>query len=94
MNDYFKNSPLGYENFKRASNGYDFTNGVPKYEMYVRLADDIDQGRRDYIANGIRSFFKSDLTVLLDVAVVKNQISASVHLYRMFVGLIGLISLT
>jgi len=46
--------------------------GIPKYKLFVRLNEDITDDRREYIANGIRSYFKGDGTILLDLAFSKK----------------------
>lgn len=69
MDDFFKTVPKALERHQTSTVDYTFSNGVPKYKLYVRLADDIDPDRRLYIADGMRGFFKSDLTILVDMAV-------------------------
>jgi hypothetical protein len=34
--------------------------------MFVKLSEDISDERRDFLANGIRAYFKHDTTILLD----------------------------
>lgn len=50
--------PRARELHEKAIFDYDFNLDIPKYKLFVRLADDIDGDRREYIANGIRGFFK------------------------------------
>lgn len=49
--------------------GWEFSDNVPKLKIYVKLDDTISDDRRDFIANGIRSFFRDDRTILLDLKV-------------------------
>lgn len=45
---------------------YNFTDGLPKEYLFINLNKSISLDRRDLITNGIRAFFKDDLTLLLD----------------------------
>ena len=68
LDDYLKwAGPAAQKNYEKLQNEYNFTKGIPKYRMYVKLADNISKDRRDFIANGIRSFFRDEGTVLLDM---------------------------
>lgn len=68
LNDHLRwAGPAAMKNYQDLQKEYNFTNGVPKYRMYVKLKDDVPQARRDFIANGIRSFFRDDGTILLDM---------------------------
>lgn len=72
---------------------YNFTNGVPKYKLFVKLDNTISEERRDYIANGIRSYFKDDQTVLLDLQFAMKSVTSSLQLFQIFVGVVGAIAL-
>lgn len=60
---------------------YNFTYGVPKYKLFVKLDPSISEERRDFIANGIRAFFKDDSTVLLDLAFAMKSVTSSLQLF-------------
>lgn len=49
--------------------------------MFVKLDPNIDDKRRNFIANGIRSFFKDDITILLDKKVLLDSIDSSLMLF-------------
>lgn len=72
---------------------YNFTYGVPKYKIFVKLNDSISEERRDFIANGIRSYFKDDQTVLLDLQFAMKSVTSSLELFQIFVGVVGAIAL-
>lgn len=72
---------------------YNFTYGVPKYKIFVKLNNTISEARRDFIANGIRSFFKDDQTVLLDLQFAMKSVTSSLQLFQIFVGVVGAIAL-
>lgn len=67
---------------------------MPKNKLFVKLKPGITQERRDYIANGIRSYFRGDFTVLLDKQVALSTVSNSLVLFELFVVLVGAIALT
>lgn len=93
LDDFMRNNPSSIPFYNDLMNEYNFTNGVPKYKMWVKLNKTITPERRDYIANGIRSFFKDDQTVLLDLEFAMTSIRSSLNLFNIFVGIIGGIAL-
>jgi DeoR/GlpR family transcriptional regulator of sugar metabolism len=60
---------------------YTFTKDIPKSKIFVKLAKDIAQDRKDYIANGIRSFFRDDATILLDTGETLKSINGSIFMF-------------
>ena len=62
--------------------------------MFVELSEDISDVRRDFIANGIRSYFRDDTTVLMDRKELLSSINSSLQLFQIFVILVGTIALT
>ena len=67
---------------------------MPKIYLYVKLNETIGQDRRDFIANGIRSTFASDESVLFDIKSTLQSVAGAMDLFKIFVGVIGFISLT
>ena len=61
--------------------------------MFVKLDPDITDDRKNYIANGIRGFFRDDTTILFDLKVTLKSIESSVFLFQIFVAFVGTISL-
>ena len=51
------------------------------------------QERLDFIANGIRSYFKDDRTILMDVRTSLEGIQGSLDLFQIFVMVVGAIAL-
>ena len=62
--------------------------------LFVKLAESISQDRRDFISNGIRSTFANDMTILIDIKSTLQSVAGSMELFKIFVGVIGFISLT
>lgn len=60
---------------------YNFTDGIPKDNLFVKLSPDISDYRREYIANGIRSYFRDDTTILIDRKQVLASINQSLTLF-------------
>ena len=81
LEDYFETHEGTRENFQGIINTYNFTDDVPKYKLFIKLNPNITDDRREQIANGIRSYFRDDLTILLDKKVAMNAISASLMLF-------------
>jgi len=74
LEDYFDSHEGTRENFEKLISSYNFTDNVPKYKMYVRLSPNCTRDRREEIANGIRSFFRDELTILLDLSVAMGAV--------------------
>ena len=85
---------------------YNFTNGIPKlylkvkYHKFnqftylqVKLDQSISDDRREFIGNGIRSFFKDDLSFMLDMKDLLKTVASSIFLFEIFVGIVGAIAL-
>ena len=81
LDEFLSKNEEAYEKYNTTTSDYEFSNGVPKYKLFIRLKDDIRGDRREYIANGVRSYFKSDGTILLDLAFAKKSISSSIMLF-------------
>lgn len=71
-----------------------FGDGVPKDYLFVKLDPQISDFRREFIANGVRSYFKDDLTILIDKTVLLGSINSSLMLFEVFVTIVGIIALT
>ena len=93
LEGYFQTNPIAKENLDELTKGYNLTNNIPKYKMFVKLHPDISDDRRDFIANGIRATFKTDATILLDKQVAFKAVEKSLVLFEIFVGLVGTIAL-
>mmetsp|Transcript_22269 Transcript_22269/g.34449 ORF Transcript_22269/g.34449 Transcript_22269/m.34449 type:complete len:104 (-) Transcript_22269:279-590(-) len=61
--------------------------------MLVKLNQNVTDERRDFIANGIRSFFRDDTTVLLDLKDSKNSAQTALVIFDVFVAIVGGIAL-
>lgn len=94
LEDYFDTHDGTRENFEALIDSYTFTENVPKYKLFVRLSPDCTRDRREQIANGIRSFFRDERTILLDLSVAMQAIATSLTLFQIFVGVVGFIALT
>ena len=73
--------------------GMKWTNNIPKYKLYVKLSPSISAERREFVANGIRSFFQDDVTVLLDTEKAMKSVVRSAQLFDIFVAAVGVIAL-
>jgi len=67
INDFMKTEKNSKKAYDDIISSYNFTEGVPKYKIFVKLNDTISAERKDYISNGIRAFFRDDQTILLDL---------------------------
>jgi hypothetical protein len=56
---------------------YNFTNDVPKYKLFVKLNKTCSDERREQLADGIRSFFRDERTLLLDMKEALHSVQKS-----------------
>ena len=73
---------------------YQWKDGVPKSNLFVRLPKGISKDDRAFVANGIRSFFTDTLTELFEKAEVEESLTQVNQVFNIMVYVIGAISLT
>lgn len=71
-----------------------FTDGLPKDFLFINLNKSISNDERGVVTNGIRAFFKDDLTILLDKKFISESLETSLSMMQIFVTIIGIICLT
>ena len=81
LKDLLDNSPEAYQNYETLISDYNFSMGIPKTYLFVKLDPGIDSLRREYIANGIRSYFRDDITILIDKNSLLSSINSSLMLF-------------
>lgn len=54
------------EEWNNLTANYTFYNGVPKQTLFINLANNCTAQRREFIINGLRPFFKSEITLVID----------------------------
>lgn len=94
LKDFFSMYLNAEDNYNDMIASYNFTNDIPKYKMFVRLSSNITDERREFIADGIRSYFRDDRTILLDLSVSMKAVTSSLALFQIFVAIVGVIALT
>lgn len=83
------------ENYAKLISPYDnFTDGLPKQYLFINVNSNISDDRRGVVTNGIRAFFKDDLTFLLDRKEIMESVSSALQLMQIFVTIVGFICLT
>lgn len=93
ISDFLERHPEAVEPYAELRKKYDLRHGVPKNKLFVKLKPGISQDRRDYIANGIRSYFRGDFTILLDKELALSTVEESLVLFELFVLVVGAIAL-
>jgi ABC-type antimicrobial peptide transport system permease subunit len=71
-----------------------FTDGLPKDFLFINLNKSISNDQRGVVTNGIRAFFKDDLTLLLDKKEISESLQSSLSMMQIFVTIVGFICLT
>jgi len=74
--------------------GYNFTNDIPKSDLYIKMDPEAPQARRDEIANGVRAFFRNDQLFMLDLKVTLAVMDQLLVLFQVLGATIGFIALT
>lgn len=82
------------EAFNELTQSYNFTYNNPKYKMWVKLSPNITEDRIEQIADGIRSYFRDDRTILIEQGAALKEVNSTLVLFDLFVGLVGAIALT
>lgn len=93
IEDFLNSNELRRESYQTLIKTYDFTNDLPKSKVFVKLSEDITDERRDFLANGIRSFFRNDAVILIDLVMTVRAIESSLVLFQIFVSIVGTIAL-
>lgn len=81
------------KNFKKLISSYNFTDGIPKEYLFVRLKKDLPQYRREYISNSLRAFLRDDLSFVFDINDMRATLESSISLFNLFSVIVGLIAL-
>jgi ABC-type antimicrobial peptide transport system permease subunit len=93
LEDQFEDDEAVKANYLELIGSYNFTYGVPKDFLFVRLKQGLPLYRREYIANGIRSFLRDDLSVVFDLEDLKASVQSSLDLFSLFSVIVGIIAL-
>jgi hypothetical protein len=91
---HLEHVPAALAELEKLNDEYQWSNKVPKRYLFVKLAEGTDPVRRNFIANGIRATFKSELIILVDIKEQVQMIRSSMAILQVLTGLIGCISLT
>ena len=67
---------------------------MPKDFLFINLNKSISNDQRGVVTNGIRAFFKDDLTLLLDKKEISESLQSSLSMMQIFVTIVGFICLT
>jgi len=95
LRDFFKMYPESRKTFyDEKYKDYNFTDGVPQQLLFVKLKPDVSAEDRQFVANGIRSTFKSQATLFMDTKQLIDNLKSIMRVFNFFILLIGLISLT
>lgn len=62
--------------------------------LWVKLDPEISAERRDFVSNGIRSYFLDDTNVLLDIEATRQSISGALLYMQFLIVVIAVIALT
>ena len=72
---------------------YNFTDGIPKEFLFVRLKPDLPKYRREYIANGLRALLRDDISFVFDIQDLRATLDSSLQLFSLFSIIVGTIAL-
>jgi len=73
---------------------YNFTDGIPKTKMFVKLKAQISEERRHFISNGIRSFVRNEGATVIDAIDAVQRIQKAMTISDIFTFILGTIALT
>lgn len=76
LKQFFKLYPAAHKTFYEDKYpDFDFVDGVPKQLLFVKLVKGISAENRQFVANGIRQTFKSQLTLFMDTKQLINNLA-------------------
>ena len=81
LDDFIANNDLQEVYQSEILDSYNFTNDIPKSDLYIRMDDSATQDRRDYITNGVRAFFRNDSLFMLDLKLTVRTLESSFILF-------------
>jgi hypothetical protein len=61
--------------------GYNFTDALPKEWAFINLNNTLSADRRAFLTNGLRSYFKDNLTILLDRKEIHDAIVGNLKMF-------------
>jgi hypothetical protein len=93
LEEYFHMYPETYEPYMDYIRPYNFSNAIPKWQLYVKLADNITAERSEFVGNGIRTYFKDDLNMLIDNRRLMDGFRTAFTIFGYYNMLIALITL-
>jgi ABC-type antimicrobial peptide transport system permease subunit len=71
----------------------DTSYGIPKQSMLIKLKDGVGKKDREIIANGVRTFFRDDTTMMFDVIDLLGVMELTVLVMEMFFLFVGALAL-
>lgn len=69
------------------------TYGVPKQTLRIKLKSGLSTAQREILSNGIRNFFESDTTMLIDVVTLAETASTTMEAMNIFFIVVGLVAM-
>jgi len=69
------------------------TYGVPKQTLRIMLKAGLSTAQREILSNGIRNFFESDTTMLIDVVTLAETATTTMQAMEIFFIVVGLVAL-
>lgn len=72
---------------------HNYTNGIPKHKMYIKLAPNVSVERRNFLVNSLHSFFPDQSIILIDKRAILSSIASSTEIFQIFVMIVGTIAL-
>lgn len=94
MKNWADKFPDRYATFQAATASYDFVDGIPKHQLYIKLADGISATKQKSIINGMRNLMTGRAVVVLELADIKESLVSFNYVTTVFSFMIGCIALT
>ena len=93
--DYFFNLYPEQEEYwnKEYASKYQWIDGIPKSDVFVKLNPDITDNEREIVANGLRALMKGKLGEVVTTKQVENSVHSVHMIFTVFVAIIALISM-
>ena len=94
MMDHFYNNDDDWAAYNDTIGETQFNDGIAKIALMIKLNPNITDSKRDFVANGVRSFFHDKTTVLYSKKEIEDTLKSTSLIFNAFVAVIGGIALT
>ena len=92
VQEYYKDNKAVWEEYNSTLRNQNYTYGIPKGSLFVKLKSGLNEFDREMLANRLRSYFRNDLTRLEDVKKTVQSTESTLNMLNIFTIVISIIA--